>query len=121
MTIDPQTRAADDRATTAGQRPATVAAVIDEVACRTPAADAARFPDGGLTYDELRQASRLAARRLLAAGVRPGDRVGVMLPAANEDYIAICLGALRFGAVALPINARYKVRELEHIMRHAEL
>jgi fatty-acyl-CoA synthase len=95
--------------------------VIDDVARRTPEADAARFPAGGMTYSELREASRLAGRRLLAAGVRPGDRVGVMLPAANEDYIAICLGALRFGAVAVPINSRYKVRELEHIMRHAEL
>ncbi|MGE0066999.1 MAG: AMP-binding protein, partial [Solirubrobacterales bacterium] len=53
------------------------------------------------TAAELARASRMAARALLAAGIRKGDYVFVMLPRIAEWYAAM-LGAMRIGAVPMP-------------------
>lgn len=47
-------------------------------------------------------------------GVRTGDRVGIFLSTASADYLALALGAMRLGAIAACINARFKTRELNH-------
>jgi fatty-acyl-CoA synthase len=95
--------------------------LLDRGAARDPAAMAVQFPDAGSTYGELAGSSMLMARRLHAAGVGPGDRVGVLFLRVGVEYIAFCLGALRLGAIAVPINSRYKVHELQHVIEHAGL
>jgi fatty-acyl-CoA synthase len=92
----------------------TVAALVDASADRDPYAPALWCPDARLTYGELVAASMLSARRLHAAGVRHGDRVGFFLAEASAEYIALLLGALRLGAITVVLNARYKARELTH-------
>ena len=52
------------------------------------------------------------ARRLHAAGVRKGDRVGLLLHA-SLDAFTLQLGAMRLGATPVPINARFKAREFD--------
>jgi fatty-acyl-CoA synthase len=99
----------------------TVFALVDHYAAATPEAPAASFPSGEIGYGELRERSLTAARALLAAGVRRGDRVGILLRAAGVPYVELALGILRVGAVVVPINARNKARELEHVVRHAGL
>ena len=101
------------------RRPATVGDVVDAVAARTPEAPAAWFPDGRFTYAELAEASTLAARRMSAAGVTAGDRVAILLGQVNLDYLAAAIGVTRLGALAVPVNARYKTRELEYLVEHA--
>ena len=58
------------------------------------------------------------ARRLYAAGVRKGDRVGLLLQA-SLDAFALQLGAMRLGAIPVPINARFKARELRYVIGHS--
>jgi long-chain acyl-CoA synthetase len=53
------------------------------------------------------------AGMLLARGVRPGDRVGVMLPNVPEFAFAY-YGVLRAGGVVVPMNPLLKQREVEH-------
>lgn len=70
-------------------------------------ADAAAIvePDGSsCTFGELRSAVDDAARGLVAAGVRPGQRVAVMIPP-GIDLAAVLFGCLRAGAVAVLIDA----------------
>ncbi len=98
-----------------------VPALIDAVAVRTPDAPAAWFPDARLSYGELVQASIRAARRLRAAGVRRGDRVGYLLAEGSAEYAALLFGTLRLGAIAVALNARYKGRELQHTADRAGL
>ena len=55
-------------------------------------------------------------RLLRAKGVEPGDRVGIMLP--NVPYFAVCYyGALRAGAVVVPMNVLLKEREVALLPR----
>src|SRR6185436_5045451 len=80
--------------------------------------DALVFVRERTTFVELAQATRLAAARLHAAGVGRGDRVGLLLPASIDAY-ALMLGAMRLGAVPVPVNARFKARELRHVVTHS--
>jgi fatty-acyl-CoA synthase len=80
--------------------------------------DALVFAGGRATFAELAGAARSAAARLHAAGIGRGDRVGLLLPASVESY-ALVLGAMRLGAIPVPVNARFKARELRHVVGHS--
>jgi long-chain acyl-CoA synthetase len=68
-----------------------------------------------LSYAQLERASALVAGLLQARGVRPGDRVGIMLP--NVAYFPVCYyGALRAGAAIVPMNMLLKEREVGFYM-----
>ena len=76
---------------------------------------AIRQGDTALTYLALERASALVAGLLRAHGVRPGDRVGLMLP--NVAYFPPCYyGALRAGAAIVPMNVLLKEREVAFYM-----
>jgi long-chain acyl-CoA synthetase len=76
---------------------------------------ALRQGDVSLTYTALERATALVAGMLKAHGVRPGDRVGVMLP--NVGYFPVCYyGALRAGAAIVPMNVLLKEREVGFYM-----
>ena len=69
-----------------------------------------------LTYRELDAATAQVAGLLRAKGVGPGDRVAVMLP--NVVQFAVCYyGALRAGAVVVPMNVLLKEREVAFYLR----
>ncbi|HRE42356.1 MAG TPA: class I adenylate-forming enzyme family protein, partial [Terricaulis sp.] len=63
----------------------------------------------------LAQAAERRARQMLGAGVSSGDRVGILLPNCIE-YVEIMLGAALIGAITVPMNVRYKARELKHLI-----
>jgi long-chain acyl-CoA synthetase len=66
-----------------------------------------------LTYEVLDQAVARAAGLLRSEGVEPGDRVGMQLP--NVPYFPIVYyGALRIGAVVVPMNPLLKGREVAY-------
>jgi fatty-acyl-CoA synthase len=96
--------------------PATITAVIDAHARRDPGAPAVQFPTRTHSYAELMDSSVLAARRLMAAGIERGERVALLLAQADREYLSIALGAARLGAIIVPLNARYKSRELDHVI-----
>jgi O-succinylbenzoic acid--CoA ligase len=71
---------------------------------------ALRADDGALTYAELDDAATLAARRLSALEVGPGDRVGIALPA-RRAFVETLHGCMRLGAVAVPVDLRLRPEE----------
>jgi acetoacetyl-CoA synthetase len=75
-----------------------VEAWLHRAARTRPDAVALRADDGALTYAELHDAATLAARRLSALGVRPGDRVAAYLPNVPET-IAAFLACASLGAI----------------------
>lgn len=95
--------------------------LLDSRAQATPDAPAASFPTGELSYAEVAAASVLAARQLRAAGVEPGDRVGILLREGCLPYVTIGLGIMRIGAICVPINARNKTHELSYVFEHSGL
>ncbi|WP_395703291.1 acyl-CoA synthetase [Aquabacterium sp.] len=58
--------------------------------------------DERLSFRELSQDSARFAHYLVAQGIRPGDRVAVMLEPSREFYVAI-FGAMKMGAIAVPL------------------
>jgi o-succinylbenzoate---CoA ligase len=75
-----------------------------------PAHVALRAADGAPTYADLDDAATLAAQRLSALGVGPGDRVAIALPA-RLAFVEALHGCMRLGAVAVPIDLRLAAAE----------
>jgi long-chain acyl-CoA synthetase len=74
---------------------------------------AIKLDDIVLNYSALDAAVARAAGLLRSKGVGPGDRVGMQLP--NVPYFPIVYyGALRLGAVVVPLNPLLKAREVEY-------
>src|SRR3954463_846333 len=74
---------------------------------------ALKLDDVVLTYQVLDAAVARAAGMLKSKGVEPGDRVGMQLP--NVPYFpVIYFGALRLGAVVVPMNPLLKSREVAY-------
>jgi carnitine-CoA ligase len=75
-----------------------------------------RFGSRDVTWAELADSMWRTANRLRAAGVKPGDRVAVMLPNCPEFLFAY-FGALAAGAATVPVNTAQRGAALEHILR----
>src|SRR3954452_13477129 len=74
---------------------------------------AVQLDDIVLTYGLLELGVQLAAGLLRAKGVGPGDAVGLQMP--NVPYFPVVyFGALRLGAVVVPMNPLLKGREVEY-------
>jgi long-chain acyl-CoA synthetase len=71
-----------------------------------------------VTYRELLDLTEKMAAALSEAGVKKGDRVGLMLPNCPE-YVIGFFGAMRIGAAATQVNPLYIGRELEHIFNNS--
>lgn len=63
------------------------------------------------TFRELDRRATRAARRLAALGVKPGDRVALLLPNGPE-WAELVHGAGRIGAVLVPLNVRLAPAEV---------
>ena len=70
------------------------------------------------TYRELWDEVGLAARGLLARGVRKGDRVGIWSPN-RAEWVVTQFATARIGAILVTINPGYKAAELEHALTKA--
>jgi long-chain acyl-CoA synthetase len=78
-----------------------------------PNRPAVKLDDIALSYGELDASVARAAGLLRAKGARPGDRVGMQLP--NVPYFPIVyFGALRLGAVVVPMNPLLRDREVAY-------
>ncbi|WP_410668109.1 non-ribosomal peptide synthase/polyketide synthase [Amycolatopsis sp. cmx-4-68] len=83
----------------------TVPELFDRCATRNPDAPAVRCGDVRLSYGELRARADRLARRLVRLGVRPEDRVGVLLDR-SADLVVAVLAILKAGAAYLPLDLR---------------
>jgi long-chain acyl-CoA synthetase len=72
---------------------------------------ALRLEQQETTYRELDDQSARVAGLLGAAGVRPGDRVAIMLPNVPE-FAVVYYGILRAGGIVVPMNPLLKAREV---------
>ena len=86
--------------------------MVLEVASRYPKRAAIDFFARQLTYTELAQEMRRCAGALHQAGVRPGDRVALVMPNCPQHAIAV-LGTMLLGAVVVEHNPLAPAGELE--------
>ncbi|HEY6746072.1 MAG TPA: long-chain fatty acid--CoA ligase [Mycobacteriales bacterium] len=92
---------------------------LTRTAASSPDRPAVRLDDSVLTYAQLDDASARVAALLRSKGVRPGDRVGLMMP--NVPYFAVAYyGILRAGGVVVPMNVLLKGRETAFYLQDSE-
>src|SRR3954463_16417386 len=70
------------------------------------------------TYTEFGAAVERAARAFLAAGIEPGDRVGIWSPNCAEWALAQYATA-KLGVILVNINPAYRTSELEYALRQS--
>lgn len=78
------------------------------------------LPDARLTYGELTERVMARARALQALGVKPRDHVGLLLPTCVE-FVEFLFAIALCGAVAVPLNARYRYSELAYVIENGDL
>lgn len=86
-------------------------AMLDDAAEKYPQRLAVIFQNTRITYKALREKAELFAGALRRVGVKPGERVAVMLPNLPQTIIAFW-GVLKAGAVAVMTNPLYMEKEL---------
>ncbi|GIN97326.1 hypothetical protein J6TS1_31960 [Siminovitchia terrae] len=72
-----------------------------------------------MSYKDLREQSYSLAASLQEMGIRQGDKIAVCLPNWNE-FIVIYFAVAHMGAVIVPFNIRYRINEVEYILRNSE-
>ena len=76
---------------------------------------AVRVDDETMTYQALDEASARVAGLLHERGLKPGDRVGLMMPNVAEVPV-VYYGVLRAGGVVVPMNPLLKAREVAYYL-----
>jgi long-chain acyl-CoA synthetase len=71
--------------------------------------------DAAMTYRELDEASARVAGLLHERGLKPGDRVGLMMPNVAEVPV-VYYGVLRAGGIVVPMNPLLKAREVAYYL-----
>ena len=87
--------------------------MLEEAARRWARRTAYIYFGARITYREFHDQIRRAAAGLQALGVRPGDRVALMMPNRPQFPIAY-FGALRAGAIVTATSPIYTAREASH-------
>ena len=70
------------------------------------------------SYAEIDAWATELADGLAAVGVRPGDRVGVLM-ANYLEFVPVKVAIARAGAVAIPFNYLYRQDELGYVLRQS--
>ena len=100
--------------------------VLFERACDDPdrtssGADPAVITDDGVTtFRELDEQANRTARHLIAQGVRPGERVGLLITKSVHTYVAM-LAILKANAAYVPLDASFPEDRIAFICGDAEV
>jgi long-chain acyl-CoA synthetase len=90
-----------------------LAMLLEISARREPGKVAIMLDDMKLRYAEVNGAANKIANGLVGLGVRPGDKVALMLP--NTPHFVICYYAvLKLGATVVPLNVLFKRHEVAY-------
>ncbi|HWH00004.1 MAG TPA: amino acid adenylation domain-containing protein, partial [Pilimelia sp.] len=94
--------------------------LVAQHARHTPDATALVFAGREVSYAELNRRANRCARHLRAAGVRPGELVGVCV-ARGPDFVVSLLAVLKAGAGYVPIDPAHPAGRIRAIAQEAAL
>ena len=100
-------------------RDETLADILEATAARLPHKVALMFGERSLTYQQLEQQAAQAASSLIAAGVRPGQIVGLWLQR-GTDLLVMQAGIAKAGAAWLPFDADTPVERISACLADAD-
>ena len=95
----------------------TISGVLENAAANWPEKDALVVVDQGVrwSWKELRERARKLAAGLLASGLEPGDRVGMLAPN-RAEWLLAQFGSAYAGLILVNINPAYRLSELEYAL-----
>jgi long-chain acyl-CoA synthetase len=96
-----------------------LASILRESAAANPNKVAVMLDDFKLTYAELDKLSNQIAQGLADAGLKPGDKVGLMAPNVPQFPIAY-YGILKAGGVVVPMNVLLKAPEVAFYLQDSD-
>ncbi len=97
----------------------TYPALLSANASASPGKLAVVTPSRSLTWKELDDEATRLSCVLLALGVGPGDKVGILMPNCCE-WVAWAHGAAGIGAVVVPVNTRFRTDELAYQLKASD-
>lgn len=98
----------------------TLGALIETRARDCADKPALTFKGETLTFADIRQRVVAAARALHAAGVKPGDRVGLLLGNSSE-WIVMNFAIQYLGGTMVALNSWYTDGELAYVVEHSDV
>ena len=90
--------------------------ILERTATRHPDRVATHYYKQKLTYAQLSEMARRTAAMLVRYGIKPGDRVGILLPNVPE-YIPILNGIWMSGAIAVAMSPLMVDEEVDAFMK----
>jgi long-chain acyl-CoA synthetase len=100
-------------------RPRTLVDLLDRAAERVPEREAVVDATERLTWRELRdRARRLAATLARRHGIKPGDRVALLLMNGSPFCVAV-FACAQLGAIAVTLSTKLKTMELEFMLQNS--
>lgn len=93
--------------------------LADDIAARLPDREGLVFGASRYTFREVAARIDEAARRLIAAGAGHGDHVALWLNN-SDDWIFISFAVQKIGAVLVPINTRFRSRDLAYVLAQSD-
>ena len=93
--------------------------MLEETAKRYGRKTAIILGDRRLSYTDLDKASNKVANALIEMGITKGERVAMLLPNIPE-FATIYFGIVKTGAIAVPLDTRYKVNELASLFNNCQ-
>ena len=89
--------------------------LVDEAAALYPEKTAIVHRERRISYAQYLEEVDLLARGLIALGLEPRERVGLLMPTLPEQAFAIN-AVIKAGGEAVPLNSRLQAEELEYLL-----
>ncbi|WP_330253636.1 amino acid adenylation domain-containing protein [Nocardia sp. NBC_00565] len=83
-----------------------VGTLVAEAAALNPDTIAVRGDESSMTYNELIERCGRLVRRLSGFGIRPGDRIGILM-SRRPELVLLVLALMRIGAACVPLDVSY--------------
>ncbi|HZO30537.1 MAG TPA: AMP-binding protein [Chloroflexota bacterium] len=93
--------------------------LVDQAAERWGDSEALCFEGRRWTFAQFRDETDRVARGLIAAGIAPGEHVCLWLNNCPE-YLFTLFAVAKIGAVLVPINTRFRTRDMAYIVRQSD-
>lgn len=93
--------------------------MLRQSAARSPQKPAVICGDRVVTYQELDRSTDALARRLLAEGLEPGDRVAIHW-CNSVEVVNLYFACFKAGLIAVPVNNRLKAPEIAYVLGHSK-
>ncbi len=94
--------------------------IVRQNANKYPRKTAVVFGPVRLTFDDFSRRVNSVANALVALGMQPGDRVGIILDNCHQ-YVELYLAVVKAAGVAVPVNTALTAQEMAAILNNAEI